>query len=148
MYKKLQKWVCKVTKHRRDVASKFILNSLCQNKFTDYEYQIPKNDLLYQAVETSDVQQIRKLATSGSDINTPCDNGATVLFLAVLKANIEVIRTLLELGADPNFQAAEPALSVYADTPLELALQARVVMDWEKYNPIVQLLIDNGAIRK
>lgn len=103
-------------------------------------------DLLLKAVETSDVQQIRELATSGLDMNNPCDDGASVLFSAILIANVEVIRTLLELGADPNFRAVEPALTVYADTPLDVALQARVVMDWEKYNPIVHVLIDYGAI--
>ncbi len=34
---------------------------------------------------------------------------------------------------------------MYADTPLEVVLQARYLMDWEKYNTIVQLLIDYGA---
>lgn len=108
-------------------------------------------DLLLKAVETSNVQQIHELANSGLDINhrldihSLCDDGASVLFSAVLHANVEVIRTLLELGADPNFRAVEPALTVYADTPLEVVLQARYLMDWEKYNPIVQLLIDYGA---
>ena len=101
--------------------------------------------LLLKGVESSDLQQIRELVTSGLDINNPCDDGASVLFSAVLYANVEVIRTLLELGADPNFQAVEPGLSVYADTPLDVAIQARCVMDWEKYNPIVHLLIDYGA---
>lgn len=87
--------------------------------------------LLLKAVETGNVQQIRVLASSGLDINyrlninSQCDDGASVLFSAVLHANVEVIRTLLELDADPNFQAVEPALSVYADTPLHVAIQAR-----------------------
>ena len=108
-------------------------------------------ELLLKAVQTSDVHQIRELVSSGLDINhrfnipNSCDDGASVLFGAVLYANLEVIRTLLELGANPNFRAVEPALSVYADTPLDVAIQARLVMDWEKYNPVVQLLIDYGA---
>ncbi|MBS1956080.1 MAG: hypothetical protein JST89_17990 [Cyanobacteria bacterium SZAS-4] len=108
-------------------------------------------DLLLKAVETCNVQQIRNLVTSGLDINyrldiqSRCDDGASVLFSATLHANEEVIRTLLELGADPNFTAVEPALSIYADTPLDVAIQARNLMDWEKYNPIVHLLIDHGA---
>lgn len=49
-------------------------------------------------VITSDVQQIRTLAESGFDINIRCADGASALFNAVLIANVEVVRTLLELG--------------------------------------------------
>ena len=108
-------------------------------------------NLLLKAVETESVQQIRELASSGLDINyrlnihSRCDDGASVLFSAVLRGNVEVIRTLLDLGADPNFQAVEPALSIYADSPLDVAIQARNLMDWEKFDPVVHLLIDYGA---
>jgi Ankyrin repeat len=108
-------------------------------------------ELLLKAVEEGNVEQIRALASSGLDINcrlninSRCDDGASILFSAVLQANVEVIRALLALGADPNFQASEPALSIYADTPLDVALQARNLMNWEKFDPIVHLLIDSGA---
>jgi hypothetical protein len=103
------------------------------------------HDLLLEAVIRSDVQRIRDLANSGININSRCDDGASVLFNAVLSAKVEVIRTLLELGADPNFKAVEPALTVKAETPLDLALQARNLVNWDKYNPVVLLLIDYGA---
>lgn len=103
------------------------------------------HDLLLEAVIKNDVQRIRDLANSGIDVNSRCDDGASALFNAVLSANVEVVRALLELGADPNFQAVEPALTVRAETPLELALQARNLVNWEKYNPVVLLLIDYGA---
>jgi len=108
-------------------------------------------DLLLKAVEMSDVRQIRELASGGLDINhrldinSQCDDGASVLFSAVLHGNVEVVRALLELGANPNFEATEPALSIYADTPLNVAIQARNLMDWEKFDPIVHLLIKHGA---
>lgn len=139
MYKKLQELLSIVIKPLRE--------SVGPRQDPEYDLLAAENDLLYKAVKTSNVQQIRELAATGRDINAPCDNGASVLFVAILIANVEVIRTLLELGADPNFQAVEPALSVYADTPLDVAMQARLVMDWEKYNPIVQILIDYGATR-
>jgi len=37
-------------------------------------------------------------------------------------------------------------LMQHREIVVDLALQARVVMDWEKYNPIVHVLIDYGAI--
>lgn len=102
-------------------------------------------EFLLEAVIASDVQRIRDLANSGFDINIRCADGASVLFNAVLIANVEVVRTLLELGADPNFQAVEPALTLRAETPLELALQSRHLVNWQKYNPVVLLLIEYGA---
>ena len=52
---------------------------------------------------------------------------------------------MLEHGADPNFLADEPAAFIYTDKPLELATQARFLMDWDKYHPIVKLLEEFGA---
>lgn len=107
--------------------------------------------LLLKAVETGNLLEIRELVCSGLnvnyrlDIHSRCDDGASVLFGAVLYANLEVIRTLLELGADPNLQSIEPALTIYADTPLDVAIQARLLLDWEKYDAVVKLLIEYGA---
>ena len=52
---------------------------------------------------------------------------------------------MLEQGANPNFLAEEPAASIYTEKPLELAMQARFLMDWDKYHPIVKLLEEYGA---
>jgi ankyrin repeat protein len=62
-----------------------------------------------------------------------------------LKGNLAIVRLLLEHGADPNFVADEPAATLYAEKPLELAMQARFLIDWDKYNPIVELLKTFGA---
>jgi hypothetical protein len=52
---------------------------------------------------------------------------------------------MLEHGADPNLQADEPAATIYTERPLDLALQARFLMNWDKYDPIVKLLERFGA---
>jgi hypothetical protein len=52
---------------------------------------------------------------------------------------------MLEHGADPNLVADEPPASIYTEKPLDLAHQARFLMDWDKYHPIVKLLEAFGA---
>jgi hypothetical protein len=52
---------------------------------------------------------------------------------------------MLEHGADPNLVSDEPASSIYTEKPLDLARQARFLMDWDSYHPIVTLLEAFGA---
>ena len=56
-----------------------------------------------------------------------------------------MVQLLLEHGADPNYRAVEPAASIYTEKPLALARQARMLMNWDQYHPIVQLLEKFGA---
>lgn len=97
------------------------------------------------AIVKNDVRAVTRLIESGIDLNYRCDQGASVLFGAVLIGNPIVIRLLLEHGADPNLVADEPASHFYAEKPLELARQARFVMDWDKFQPIVKMLVEFGA---
>ena len=50
-------------------------------------------------------------------------------------------------GADPNFVAEEPGATLYAENPLLLTAGARFLLDKDKYQPIVELLNQFGAIR-
>jgi hypothetical protein len=102
-------------------------------------------DQLVKAVVDSDRAAVRRIVEGGIDLNARVDQGASILFGAILYGDDEIIRILLEHGADPNFVADEPAATLYTEKPLDLARQARFLWDWDKYDPIVKLLESFGA---
>ena len=97
------------------------------------------------AVVGNDVREVTRLIELGIDLNHRCDQGASALSGAILQGNLIIIGLMLENGADPNLVADEPAASIYTEKPLDLARQARFLMDWDKYHPIVKLLEAFGA---
>ena len=105
------------------------------------------NRLLF-AIDKDDLETARQLLNRNIDLNVPCSEiqEAPPLFLAILKGNPAMVKLLLDHGADPNFQAAEPASYIYADNPLSLARGARLVTNWDLYHQIVLLLRESGAI--
>ena len=106
---------------------------------------IDVHEQLMTAVLENDVREVSRLIEKGIDLNYRCDQGASALFGAILQSNVSIIRLMLEHGADPNLVADEPASSIYTEKPLDLARQARFLMDWDKYHPIVKLLEAFGA---
>ena len=104
-------------------------------------------DQLLAAIDKDDLGTSTHLVTSDIDLNIPCSElqGAPALFFAVLKGNLAMVQLLLEHGADPNYRADEPAASIYTEKPLALARQARMLMNWDQYHPIVKLLEKFGA---
>lgn len=105
-----------------------------------------QNQLL-AAIDNDDVRQASQLIATGIDLNVPCAelDGAPALFLAILKGNLAMVQLLLEHGANPNHWADEPAATIYTAKPLDLAREARLLMDWDKYHAIVELLEKFGA---
>jgi len=100
---------------------------------------------LLTAIAESNFDEAKRLVQGGIDLNVPFDQGASALYSAILSGDVSLVRMMLEHGADPNFLADEPAASIYTEKPLELAMQARFLMDWDKYYPIVKLLEEYGA---
>jgi hypothetical protein len=100
---------------------------------------------LCAAIAADQVEEAARLIRSGLDLNAPCIQGASALYPAILSGEASLVRLMLEHGADPNFAADEPGATIYTEKPLELAQQARVLMDWDKYDPIVKLLKEFGA---
>src|SRR5262245_55413535 len=92
------------------------------------------------AVVDNDVREVTRLIELGIDLNHRCDQGTSALFGAILGGNLIIIRLMLEHDADPNLVADEPGATIYTEKPLDLARQARFLMDWDKYHPIVKLL--------
>jgi ankyrin repeat protein len=99
------------------------------------------------AIDKDDFETARHLVTGDIDLNIPCSElqGAPALYLAILKGNLAMVQLLLEHGADPNYLADEPAASIYTEKPLALAKQARMLINWDQYQLIVQLLEKFGA---
>ena len=114
--------------------------------FRAYDFRVyePSTPLL-GAIVNRDRKSVAVLIGTEKNLNEPIDQGATVLFAAILAGDTETVRLLLDAGADPNFVAAEPAATIYAQNPLDLALTARALMNWDVYHPIVLLLHRYGA---
>jgi ankyrin repeat protein len=100
---------------------------------------------LLTAIAAGQIEKAKCLTRTGIDLNVPCDRGASVLFCAILSGDDSLVRLMLEHGADPNYAAADPGATIYAEKPLELAEQARFLLSRDKYQPIVELLDQFGA---
>ncbi len=83
-------------------------------------------DRFWAAAREGDLATIKKLAAGGVDINTGSQYGATALSFAADKGHIEVVRFLLESGADPNksdtFYQASPMTWASENDHLEVAV--------------------------
>ena len=99
----------------------------------------------FAATQREDVAEIEKLISEGYDLNALNEHGAPVLFFAIARGNLQIIRLLLENGADVNFAPEEPAATAYGETALDLAQQMRFVTNWDKYQPVAKLLLEFGA---
>ena len=86
----------------------------------------PRHDQLLSAIDQDDVKTASEILPDGIDLNQPCAelDGAPALFLAILKGNAAMV----QLAA------------IYTAKPLNLARQAHLLMDWEKYHAIVEIL--------
>ena len=103
------------------------------------------HEQLLTAIAESNFDEAKRLVEGGVDQYVPCDQGASALSSAILSGDVALVRMMLEHGADPNFPADEPAATIYTEKPLELAMQARFLMDWDKYHPLVKLLEEYGS---
>lgn len=100
---------------------------------------------ILQAIGDGQIEEAKRLTRKRIDLNVRCDQGTSVLFAAILSGDVSLVQLMLEHGADPNFVAEDPAATIYAEKPLELALGASFLLDRDKYQPIVELLIQFGA---
>ena len=81
----------------------------------------------------SDINRVRELLDSGVDPNTRDINGDTILLFASSRDRIEIVKLLLQSGAEPNL------VNTYSgSTPLHLASSYG-------YTDIVRLLLEAGA---
>jgi ankyrin repeat protein len=91
-------------------------------------------EALYKAAGDGDAAQVTALLDGGTDVNGATKNGSYALNNAAVENEVDVIKLLLDRGANPNVQNSQ------GDTPLICAT---------KYaggkTATVQLLVDAGT---
>ncbi len=104
------------------------------------------------------LQFARKLVRAGADINARIRRGkkhwpgATPFFLAAWKADLPLMKTLLELGADPAINSTDESTSLMAATGIGRTMEAASAGTEEEIIASVDLLlklgIDINAVNK
>ena len=90
-------------------------------------------DELRRAAGAGDVAKVKELLDKGADVNAANSYGGTALAFACDRGHLEVIRLLLDRGANPDTQD-----TFYKLKPIGWAAQ-------RGYTEIVKLLLDRGA---
>jgi ankyrin repeat protein len=90
------------------------------------------NDDLLAAARKSDAAAVKSLLAKGADVNAKSPYGATPLFFACDRGNAEVVKILLDAGADPNIRD-----TFYKATPVTWALQ-------HDHAEVIKLLIEKA----
>jgi hypothetical protein len=90
-------------------------------------------DELRRAAGAGDVAKVKELLDKGADVNAANSYGGTALAFACDRGHLEVIRLLLDRGANPNTQD-----TFYKSTPVVWAAQ-------KGHPEIVKLLLDRGV---
>lgn len=86
----------------------------------------------HEAVKANDVETARRMIAAGADVNAPCDGHDYSILTACCNGNCELVRLLIESGADVNVR------DQYESTPL---------LECDAYYPeIIKLLLDAGAL--
>ena len=98
-----------------------------------------KTDQLQDAARKGDSVTVRKLLDEGVDVNTRFRYGTTALFFACDHGHVDVVKVLLDKGADLTVKD-----SFYGFTPLMLAVSPAQKRKPE-HTEIAKLLIAKGA---
>jgi ankyrin repeat protein len=97
-------------------------------------------DELYEAIGAGDVEKVKALMKEGANVSYRGTFGFTPVVAAVDACQLEVLRVLIEAGADPNIPARADIMDV---SPLIMAIvkyEGR-----EELEQVVKLLIGGGA---
>ena len=113
------------------------MNALFRNSLNVSKVPVNKGrNPLHAAVRIDDIAAVRSLLAGGANVNARDSKNVTVLQLAAVLGNEDIVRLLLDMGANPNGNLVSAATN--SDTPLHDAVRfARM--------KIVRLLLDNGA---
>jgi ankyrin repeat protein len=113
---------------KRPLALAFILLT-----FLNFGYAQNQSEELLAAARKSDVAAVKAMLDKGVDVNSKNRYGATALSYACDRGSVEMVRLLIERGADVNVED-----TFYHATPLGWAAD-------KGYVEIVKLLLDKGA---
>lgn len=104
----------------------------------------PWDDELLTAAWDGDAPRVRELVALGADVECFDNNGNTPLHLAIENLKLDVVRVLIEAGADVNGRTADGYWTPVAhacDVVSDAASQLRKKPD----NELVRLLVAHGA---
>ena len=88
--------------------------------------------MLFNAIESRDLEEVKKLIETGTDVNESQENGITPLIYASSKGYLEIVQELIKNGAKINARDSE------YNTALMMACQ-------NNHSDIVMELLKNGA---
>jgi outer membrane protein assembly factor BamB len=94
---------------------------------------VSREEALWEAAGRGDVAAVRKLLDEGTPVDAKTRYGATALSFACDKGQVEVVKLLLERGADPNAKD-----TFYGATPLAWASQHGGL-------EVARILVEKGA---
>src|SRR6476646_2856356 len=100
---------------------------------------LPAADQVQEASRKGDAATVKRLLDEGVDVNTKFRYGTTALFFACDHGHVEVVKVLLDKGADLTVKD-----SFYGFTPLMLAISPAQKRRPE-HTEIAKLLIAKGA---
>ena len=98
-----------------------------------YAEESDRNDAFWEAARTGELATVKRLHEDGFDVNELTPYGATALSFACDKGHLDVVRYLVENGADVNVTD-----TFYGFNPLGQAL-------FGEHDEIVKLLLEKGA---
>ena len=93
----------------------------------------PAVDEFSQAIMDGDVETVKRFIEEGRDVNAPAWHGSFPIQIAAYSSQFEMVKFLLENGADPNAHTGN------CSVPLLYAAQ------YEKNIKIVKILLEYGA---
>lgn len=96
---------------------------------------------LMHAINHNDLSQVRRLIAEGIDVNALDANGDAPLVMAAYRGNPEIVRLLLEAGADvtavdPGMRATALHAAAYAGNTEVAKLLVQFKVDIDKQGPV------------
>ncbi len=119
---------------------------------TDSKYRIRGGvDSLYKAAEFGNIEEIKQLLDTGSDVNeTTYSDGSSPLHIAIQEGHTEVARLLLDAGADVNIARHNGVTALYISSGkgytefVKLLLEVGADVNKAKHNGVTALYIASG----
>ena len=114
---------------------------ISQDSMPEDSASIEPKPSLKRAVEMGCVNEVRNLLKSGADANEKSEKvDFTALMLAVMGGHVEIVKLLLEAGADPNASFGVAHVGFF--TPLNIAVRSDIKNRLE----LIDILIAGGAL--